>query len=50
MMDILDDLGNIVSDAVGGALQSAFDYILYNFVYVIFYYLEFIQDVICPVD
>ncbi|MBR4581657.1 MAG: hypothetical protein IKO32_10530 [Lachnospiraceae bacterium] len=41
MMDILDDLGNIVSDAVGGALQSAFDYILYNFVYVIFYYLEY---------
>ena len=39
MMDLLGSVSDAVSDALGSAIQSAFDYILYNFVYVVFYYI-----------
>ncbi len=40
MMDILESVSDKISGALGDAIQSAFDYILYNFVYVVFYYIE----------
>ena len=41
MMDILESVSDKISGALGDAIQSAFDYILYNFVYVVFYYIEY---------
>lgn len=40
MMDILESVSDKVSGALGDAIQNAFDYILYNFIYVVFYYIE----------
>ena len=40
MMDWIGDIGGMISDAIGDAVQSVVDYILYNFVYILFYYLE----------
>ncbi|MCR4815250.1 MAG: hypothetical protein K5879_10540 [Lachnospiraceae bacterium] len=41
MMDILESVSDKISSALGDAIQSAFDYILYNFIYVVFYYIEY---------